>query len=205
MPGTIYFEPQITVEDAALKVTNVFTYLGSKIANDGQLDAEINCCIVKASASFGKLHSRVWSSHDLKLNTKVEVYNIVVLSTLLRRGLFTSDTSRSSRPPTNHACVPYVASNGKTWSQILKYFRDAVSLSTFRLPDLREAGERSRWRTLLHQGSRIAENDHSEGITEKRIRRKNPDAARDRGHNCTDCGKRCASAAGLAAHRRWKH
>ena len=80
-----------------------------------------------------------------------------------------------------------------------------MSLSKFRLPDLREAGERSRWRTLLHQGSRIAENDRSEEITEKRIRRKNPDAARDRGHNCTDCGKRCASAAGLAAHRRWKH
>ena len=78
-----------------------------------------------------------------------------------------------------------------------------MSLSKFRLPDLREAGERSRWRTLLHQGSRIAENDRSEEITEKRIRRKNPDAARDRGHNCTDCGKWCASAAGLAAHRRW--
>ena len=28
------------------------------------------------------------------------------------RGLFTSDTSRSSRPSTNDACVPYVASNG---------------------------------------------------------------------------------------------
>ena len=83
VPGTIYFKPQITVEDAALKVTNVFTYLGSKIANDGQLDTEINCRIAKASASFGKLHSRVWSSHDLKLNTKVEVYNVVVLSTLL--------------------------------------------------------------------------------------------------------------------------
>ena len=80
-----------------------------------------------------------------------------------------------------------------------------VSLSKFRLPDLKEAGERSRWRTLLHQGSRIAENDRSEEITEKKIRRKNPDAARDRGHNCTGCGKQCASAAGLAAHRRWKH
>ena len=125
VPGTIYLEPQITVEDAALKMTNVFTYLGSKIANDGQLDAEINCRIVKASASFGKLHSRVWSSHDLKLNTKVEVYNIVVLSTLLRRGLFTSDTARSSKPSTNDACVPYVASNGKIWSQVLKYFREA--------------------------------------------------------------------------------
>ena len=125
MPGTIYFEPQITVEDAALKVTNVSTYLGSKIANDGQLDAEINCHIAKASASFGKLHSRVWSSHALKLNTKVEVYNVVVLTTLLRRGLFTSDTLRSSRPSTNDACVLYEASNGKNWSQILKYLTDA--------------------------------------------------------------------------------
>ena len=66
VPGTIYFKPQITVKDAALKVTNVFTYLGSKIANDGQPDAEINCRIAID-----------------------------------------------------------VASNGKTWSQILKYFRDA--------------------------------------------------------------------------------
>ena len=58
---------------------------------------------------------------------------------------------------------------------------------------------------MENQGSRIAENDRSEEITEKKIRRKNPDAARDRGHNCTDCGKGCASAVGLAAHRRWKH
>ena len=53
VPGTIYFEPQITVEDAALKEINVFTYLGRKIANDGQLDAESNCRIAKAGASFG--------------------------------------------------------------------------------------------------------------------------------------------------------
>ena len=47
-----------------------------------------------------------------------------------------------------------------------KRYKDEVrvSLSKFRLPDLREAGERSRWRTLLHQGSRIAENDRSEEI-----------------------------------------
>ena len=82
MPGTIYFQPQITVEDAALKEINVFTYLGRKIANDGQLDAESNCRIAKAGASFGNC-TAVSSSHDLKLNTKVDVYNAVVLSTLL--------------------------------------------------------------------------------------------------------------------------
>ena len=31
-------------------------------------------------------------------------------------------------------------------------YKDEVSLSKFRLTDLREAGERSRWRTLLHKG-----------------------------------------------------
>ena len=125
---TTYFSTNLSVFLRVRRTSPEVTlrkYLGSKIEKDGQLDAEINCRIMKASASFGKLHSRVWSSHDLKLNTKVEVYNIVVLSTLLRRGLFTTDTSRSSRPSTNDACVPYVASNGKTWSQILKYFRDA--------------------------------------------------------------------------------
>ena len=77
-----------------------------------------------------------------------------------------------------------------------KRYKDEVSLSNFRLTDLREAGERSRWRTLLHKGPWIAEDDRSEEITENRIRRKNPDAARDRGHNCTDCRKRCMCICG---------
>ena len=71
------------------KVTTVagepskFAYLGSKLSNGGQLDTEIDSHITKASSSFGRLHSRVWSSHELKLSTKISVYHAVVLSTLL--------------------------------------------------------------------------------------------------------------------------
>ena len=47
------------------------------------LDTEIDSHIAKASSSFGKFHSRVWRSHDLKLTTRISVYRAVVLSTLL--------------------------------------------------------------------------------------------------------------------------
>ena len=183
-------------------------------AKSQTMDAEINCRIMKASASFGKLRSRVWSNHDLKLNTKVEVYNIVVLSTLLRCGLYqrhikklkafhqrclraicgikwqdlVSDLEVLQRCKTisietniRHRQLRWCGhiarmSDQRLAKQLLyeelktgkrpqgrprKRYKDEVrvSLSKFRLPDLREAAERSRWRTLLHQGSRIAEND----------------------------------------------
>ena len=60
-----------------------FTYLGSKLSNDGQLDTEVDSLIAKASNSLERLHSSVWSSHDLKLSTKISVYRAVVLGTLL--------------------------------------------------------------------------------------------------------------------------
>ena len=48
----------------------------------------IDSRIAKASSSIGRLHSRVWSSHDLKLTTKISVYRAVVL----RRLLYTAET-----------------------------------------------------------------------------------------------------------------
>ena len=76
-------QPCITVDNQPLKVTERFTYLGSSLSNDGQLDHEISSRIAKASAAFGRLNARVWSSHDIKLRTKLDVYKAVVLSTLL--------------------------------------------------------------------------------------------------------------------------
>ena len=76
-------ELNITVDEEPLKVANSFTYLGSTITNDAQLDGEIDCRIAMASSSFRRLQSRVWGSHDLKLKVKLSVYRAVVLSTLL--------------------------------------------------------------------------------------------------------------------------
>ena len=82
-PGIAYKEPQIVVNGTPLKVSDSFTYLGNRISKDGQLDAEIDARIGKASSSFGRLYSRVWKSHDLRLKVKIDVYSVVVLSTLL--------------------------------------------------------------------------------------------------------------------------
>ncbi|KAL8563752.1 hypothetical protein ACOMHN_058268 [Nucella lapillus] len=47
------------------------------------LDKEISNRIAKASASYGRLHKRVWNERGLKLETKCAVYRAVVLTALL--------------------------------------------------------------------------------------------------------------------------
>ncbi|KAL8602564.1 hypothetical protein ACOMHN_065816 [Nucella lapillus] len=47
------------------------------------LDKEISNRIAKASASYGRLHTRVWNEMGLKLETKRRVYRAVVLTALL--------------------------------------------------------------------------------------------------------------------------
>ena len=73
----------ITVGPIELKNVNEFRYLGSFLSNDWSLDKEITCRIGKAAAAFGSLRGRVFSSRNLKLSTKINVYNAVCISTLL--------------------------------------------------------------------------------------------------------------------------
>ena len=60
-----------------------FTYLGSTLSSCCSLDTEIHTRINKASSSFGRLRSRVFENRNLKVSTKVAVYNALCLSTLL--------------------------------------------------------------------------------------------------------------------------
>ena len=73
----------ITVDKAPLTSSSKFCYLGSTINNKATLDDEINVRISKASSAYGKLHDRLWKSHDVSLSTKIMVYRAVVISTLL--------------------------------------------------------------------------------------------------------------------------
>ncbi|XP_045446396.1 uncharacterized protein LOC123654541 [Melitaea cinxia] len=66
-----------------LKQVDKFRYLGSTISSKCDLDAEINSRIGAAAASFGKLDAKVFSSHDLRLATKISVYMAVVLPNIL--------------------------------------------------------------------------------------------------------------------------
>ena len=60
-----------------------FTYLGSCLSADASLDKEISLRLSKASSSFGPLWSSVWSERGISVKTKVSVYRVVVLPTLL--------------------------------------------------------------------------------------------------------------------------
>ena len=47
------------------------------------MDKEIHPRIGKASTAFGNLKHRLWSTKDLSLKIKINIYRAVVLSTLL--------------------------------------------------------------------------------------------------------------------------
>ncbi|KAG7305516.1 hypothetical protein JYU34_009592 [Plutella xylostella] len=73
----------IKLGDSVLRQVDKFKYLGSTITSKCDLDFELNGRIGAASAAFGKLRSKVFRSHDIKLKTKVSVYMAIVLPNLL--------------------------------------------------------------------------------------------------------------------------
>ncbi|XP_061574023.1 uncharacterized protein LOC133440720 [Cololabis saira] len=66
-----------------LKTVEHFTYLGSTISSHCSLDTDVHTRINKASSAFGRLRRRVFENRNLKVGTKVAVYNAVCVSTLL--------------------------------------------------------------------------------------------------------------------------
>ena len=73
----------ISIRGNILKEVQDFTYLGSTISNNCSLDREVNSRISRASAAFGHLSDRVYLNRNLKLTTKIKVYQAIVLSILL--------------------------------------------------------------------------------------------------------------------------
>ena len=75
--------PSFHINGVPLETVDHFTYLGSTLSSSCSLDTEIHTRINKASSSFGRLRSRVFENRNLKVSTKVAVYNAVCVSTLL--------------------------------------------------------------------------------------------------------------------------
>lgn len=73
----------IHINGNPLKEVNSFKYLGSLITNNGDLNCEVRNRINAATQAFARLYNRVWKPHHLSLKTKIQVYNTIVLSTLL--------------------------------------------------------------------------------------------------------------------------
>nr|VZI40148.1 unnamed protein product [Spirometra erinaceieuropaei] len=78
-----YVAPQINVNGAQVKVVDNFTYLGSTLSRTTKIDDEVARRLSKASQVFGRLQDVVCNCHGLHLNTKLEIYKAVILSTLL--------------------------------------------------------------------------------------------------------------------------
>ncbi|XP_022093240.1 uncharacterized protein LOC110980661 [Acanthaster planci] len=75
--------PSIGIGDHTLEVVEEFTFLGSTIASNLSLNAEISKRIGRAASTMARLSTRVWENSKLTVNTKISVYNTCVLSTLL--------------------------------------------------------------------------------------------------------------------------
>lgn len=81
--SSITQEVDITVDGIKLNSVPEFTYLGSTVAKDGRIDAELQRRMAKASASFGRLRQRLWNNHHVSMKVKGKIYRAVVISTLL--------------------------------------------------------------------------------------------------------------------------
>ena len=76
-------EEGINVNETTLNHVKEFTYLGTIIASDGHIEAELQKSMSKASMSFGRLRERLWNNHNVSIRVKGKIYRATILCTLL--------------------------------------------------------------------------------------------------------------------------
>ena len=82
-PRNMFHEQHIFVSDEPLKPTDYFTYLGSTLSREANIDVEVNNRFSKANSTFGRLRKKVWARRGISQVTKLKVYMAVVLTFLL--------------------------------------------------------------------------------------------------------------------------
>ena len=80
--STMAMEEDINVDETTLTHVKEFTYLGSIIASDGHIEAELQKRMSKDSMSFGRLRERLWNNHNVSIRVKGKIYRAIILSTL---------------------------------------------------------------------------------------------------------------------------
>ena len=76
----MYHEPHIFVNDAPLKATDSFTYLGSTLSIEANIDMEVNNILSIGNSAIGRLRKKVWDRRGISQDTKLKVYMDVVLT-----------------------------------------------------------------------------------------------------------------------------
>jgi len=72
----------IQVQGYTVEVVDEFCYLGSYISQNGNCEKDLKVRIGKASDIFGKM-KKVWRNKHINLQTKLRLYETLILSTLL--------------------------------------------------------------------------------------------------------------------------
>ena len=72
----------VNVGQQRLEEVDRFTYLGSSLANDGNVDHDIKCRLGKASAAYQRLRP-IWNSSTLALPLKIRLFNSIVIPTAI--------------------------------------------------------------------------------------------------------------------------
>ena len=81
--STMTMEEDINADETTLTHVKEFTYLGSIIASDGHIEAELQKRMSKASMSFGRFWERLWNNQNVSIRVKGKIYRAIMLSTLL--------------------------------------------------------------------------------------------------------------------------
>eukprot|EP00117_Sycon_ciliatum_P042213 scpid83525/ scgid6249/ Putative uncharacterized transposon-derived protein F52C9.6 len=81
-PGRVCTDLPVLGGDDVISCQDDFTYLGSNISGDGQLDHEIASRLAKASRAFGSLADPIFRNTSLSLGTRRYVYQACVLMVL---------------------------------------------------------------------------------------------------------------------------
>ena len=73
----------VQLDGGEIAIVKDFTYFGSSIIRDGEVRGEVSMRLRGASRAFACLRSAIFHNKQLSMATKREVYNAVVLPTLL--------------------------------------------------------------------------------------------------------------------------
>ena len=69
---------RFSIDGIPISIVSSFTYVGTTVSNNSP-DIEVEQRIQSATKAFGDLSTRLWSRYDIKLQTKVKVYNEAAL------------------------------------------------------------------------------------------------------------------------------
>src|SRR6218665_3524034 len=75
-------DEKIMIDGKEVKSVDAFCYLGSLMTADSSCDREVKVRIEKANAIFGRL-DKIWKKNGCSTKTKIRLYNVIVVSTLL--------------------------------------------------------------------------------------------------------------------------